>query len=130
MNSFFLSPAEAVIIITSLLTKGDFETLSGYYDLSGSEVKRSELVSGDFFIRNTPPEVGHPGGFWKYKHPFAPGFKYTGHHSTDREGVYIVEVGITIDQGKGVPVQRGFSSFYMVKSEKGWQVLPDEVVEK
>jgi len=46
----FSSPAEAVPIITELLQKKNFKVLSRYYDLSNSEIKLSDLESGDFFI--------------------------------------------------------------------------------
>ena len=72
---YFSSPAEAVPIITELLVKKNFKILAKYYDLSDSEVKISEMESGDFFIRKVRPKFSHPAGFWRYKHPFAPGFK-------------------------------------------------------
>ncbi len=114
-------------MIAELLRKEDFKTLANYYDLSGSDVQRSELESGDFFIRRKRPEVSHPGGFWRYKHPFAPGFEYAGKHQGSRKGVFVIEVAVSIDQGADSPVQMGRSFFYMVASEKGWQLLPDRV---
>jgi hypothetical protein len=36
-------------------------------------------------------------------------------------------MSISIDQGSGSPEQIGLSYFYMVKSDKGWKVLPDQV---
>lgn len=123
---FFESPALAIPIITELLKNGDFERLAGYYDLSGSEIEKSALKSGEFFIRENPPTVTHPGGFWRYKHPFAPGFDFSRARETERERVYRVEVKISIDQGEGVPEQVGFAYFYMIKSDMGWKILPDK----
>ncbi|NOX84483.1 MAG: hypothetical protein GXO86_00730 [Chlorobi bacterium] len=122
---YFTSPDEAVPIITDLLKNEDFKTLSAYYDLSGSKVKQADLESGEFFIRREKPAVSHPAGFWKYKHPFAPGFKYNSLQPTDRKGVYLVQVVVVIDQGEGTPSQVGTSGFYMIQSARGWQVLPD-----
>ena len=126
---YFSSPADAVPIITELLKKNNFKTLAGYYNLSNSEIKLSQLESGDFFIRKKRPEISHPAGFWRYKHPFAPGFKYKSVRATAKEAVFIVEVSISIEQGFDSPMQTGLSFFYMIKSDRGWQILPDRVVE-
>ena len=122
---YFTSPSEAVPVITDLLKKQDFKTLTAFYDLSFSKIKRADLESGDFFIRKEHPEADHPAGFWRYKHPFAPGYTFSSIQSTAQEGVYSVQVQIEIDQGADSPQQTGFSDFYMIKSDKGWQILPD-----
>jgi hypothetical protein len=126
---YFSSPAEAVQIISELLEKKNFKVLAQYYDLSHSKVKRSELESGDFFIRKERPEIAHPAEFWRYKHPFAPGFIFKSVQATAKETIYIVEVSISIDQGPESPKQIGLSYFYMIKSDKGWKILPDQVPE-
>ena len=59
---YFSSPAEAIPIISELLEKKNFKVLARYYDLSNSEIKLSELESGDFFIRKERPEIAHPAG--------------------------------------------------------------------
>ena len=126
---YFSSPAEAIQIITKLLKETNFKILAKYYDLSNSEIKLSELESGDFFIRKKCPEFAHPAGFWRYKHPFAPGFTFNRIQATAKDAVYVIEASISIDQGSDSPKQIGLSHFYMVKSEKGWKVLPDLVAE-
>jgi hypothetical protein len=126
---FFSSPVEAIQIITNLLKKKNFRILTKYYDLTNSKIKLSELESGDFFIRKERPEFAHPAGFWCYKHPFAPGFTLNKVQATSKDAVYLIEMSISIDQGSGSPEQIGLSYFYMVKSDKGWKVLPDQVSE-
>ena len=126
---YFSSPTDAIPIITDLLEKGNFRILARYYDLSNSKIKLSELKSGDFFIRKERPEIAHPAGFWRYKHPFPPGFIFNSVQATAKDAIYIVEVSISIDQGSDSPKQFGLSYFYMVKSDKGWKVLPDQVTE-
>ena len=126
---YFSSPAEAIQIISELLERKNFKILARYYDLSNSEIKLSELESGDFFIRKERPEIAHPSEFWRYKHPFAPGFKFKSVQATAKDAIYIVEVSISIDQGSDSPKQIGLSYFYMVKSDKGWKILPDQVAE-
>ncbi len=126
---FFSSPAEAIQIITELLKKANFKILAKYYDLSNSEIKLSELESGDFFIRKERPEFAHPAGFWRYKHPFAPGFTFNRIQATAKDEVYIIKMSISIDQSSDSLKQIGLSYFYMVKSDKGWKVLPDLVAE-
>jgi hypothetical protein len=124
---YFSSPEEAVPIITALLVKKAFKTLASYYDLSDSGINLIQLESGDFFIRKERPEVAHPTDIWQYKHPFSPGFKFSGMRSEERENVYLIHLEIIIDQGVDSPSQVGFDSFYMIKSDRGWQVLPDHV---
>lgn len=126
---YFSSPSEAVQIITELLELKNFKILAKYYDFSNSEIKLSELESGDFFIRKERPEIAHPAGFWRYKHPFPPGFIFNSVQATAKDAIYIVEVSISLDQGSDSPKQFGLSYFYMVKSDKGWKVLPDQVTE-
>jgi len=126
----FSSPSEAVNLITELLNEKNFKTLAKYYDLTNSEIKITDLESGDFFIRKVRPEIAHPGGFWRYKHPFAPGFTFKSARATTKDKVYIVEVSISIDQGMDSPIQIGSSYFYMLKTDKGWKLLPDPVAEE
>jgi len=129
-TKYFTSPKDAVPVIADLLKKQDFKTLVAYYDLSSSKAKKADLESGEFFIRKERPEPAHPAEFWRYKHPFAPGFKFNSVQATAKEGIYIVEVSISIDQGSDSPKQVGLSYFYMIKSDKGWKVLPDQVNEE
>jgi len=126
---YFSSPEEAVQVITELLQKQNFKNLAKYYDLSNSEIKLSELESGIFFIRKKRPEIAHPAGFWRYKHPFAPGFTFSSFQPTIKNAIYLVEVSIQIDQDLDSPQQSGRSYFYMIKSDKGWKVLPDQVAD-
>jgi hypothetical protein len=126
---YFSSPSEAIPIISELLEKKNFKILSRYYDLSNSEIRLSELESGDFFQKKDRPEIAHPAEFWRYKHPFAPGFKFKSVQATAKNAIYIVEVSISIDQGSDSPRQIGLSYFYMINSDKGWKILPDPVVE-
>ena len=121
-SRYFTSPEQAVIVITELLRREDWSALSRYYDLSDSKVDRQELESGRFFIRAEKPEGAHPAGFWRYKHPFAPGFKFDRVKATADPSVIVVAVSVEIDQGGGVK-QRGLSEFKMRNSQKGYQIL-------
>lgn len=123
--AFFESPEQAVKAISRMLTQEDWTSLARYYDLDGSGIDREDLVSGEFFIRTERPEVAHPGGFWRYKHPFAPSFEFVFTSSAREAGVVIVRVGISIDQGSGSPMQRGWQEFSMRESEAGFQILPN-----
>ncbi len=125
-NSYFTSPEQAVEVARQLLLAEDYDTLADYYDLSGSDIDRSDLVSGDYFVRRQRPEVSHPGGFWRYKHPFAPGFELSQVQPTDQASIYRVVMTITIDQGDDSPAQEGMSHFHMIESPRGWQFLPRE----
>ena len=123
MNAlYFESPASAIPEIKELLLASDWEILSRYYDLKDSDVKLEELLSGNFFIRNEKPEVAHPGGFWKYKHPFPPAFNYRS-STLLRDNIYQIDMEIEIDQGDD-NMQQGWVSFYMLKSDLGFRILP------
>ena len=121
---YFASPEEAVPLIARLLEARDFGALASYYDLSGSGVERAELESGAFFIREERPPVAHPAGFWRYRHPFAPGFQFLYAAPEGEADVFSVHVEIRIEQGAGAEDQVGYDEFRMVRSAAGWQVLP------
>ena len=122
---YFASPQEAVNIITELLGQSDWKTLASYYDLSGSGIDREELESGRFFIRQERPEAAHPAGFWRNRHPFAPGFEYL-FQTKAGESTVLVHVHIEIDEGGGM-TQEGRHAFKMRKTPSGYQVLPETV---
>ncbi len=139
--AYFDSPRQAVEEIGAMLVAKDWPALARYYDLEGSGIDRAQLVSGEFFWRTERPEVSHPA-FWRYKHPFSPGFHYAWSGSevdiagimaapgADRPegdpGIIKVTLEVEIGQGAGEPVQRGHSEFRMRKSERGYQVLPPD----
>lgn len=123
-GSYFTSPEEGVGQIKAMLLQEDWPRLAGYYDLSGTEIDRSTLTAGMFFIETERPDVAHPAGFWRFKHPFPPSFDYVEEEATDDPTVSLVRVGIEIEQGEGSPPQRGFMEFLMKQSDRGWQVLP------
>ncbi len=140
--AYFDSPRQAVEQITAMLEAKDWPALAHYYDLEGSGIDRAQLVSGEFFWRTERPEVSHPAGFWRYKHPFSPGFHYAWSGSEvgianimaapDADtpegdpGIVKVVLEVEIEQGAGEPVQRGFSEFRMRRSERGYQILPPD----
>jgi hypothetical protein len=120
---YFESPEKAVIACNELVRKQDWKTLARYYDLAGTGVKLAELESGEFFIRKERPANADPMGFWKTRHPFPPGFNFTGVEKTDDPAVVKVLVAVEIDQGGG-PKQRSVASFFVRKSPQGWRALP------
>jgi hypothetical protein len=121
---YFDDPRTAVTEISRLLRARDWSTLARYYDLEGTDLRRSDLESGAFFYTEQRPELAHPGGFWRYRHPFAPGFEYVSSRELGSGGRIEVTVGIEIDQGGGPP-QRGMRVFRMRRSARGYRVLPE-----
>lgn len=122
---YFDSPEQAVTMITKMLRRDDWRALASYYMLEGSTVSRSALVSGDYFIRRDRPEAAHPGGFWRYRHPFPAGFEFgwvKPMNGTD--DIIKVNVTIEIDQGGGM-MQRGIDTFLMRKSQYGYKIVPE-----
>ena len=120
---YFSSPQEAVERISAMLRRKDWGKLARYYDLTDTPIDRATLNSGEFFYTDKRPEAAHPAGFWHYKHPFAPGFKFDSVRKLETPGVIEVTVKVEIDQGDGTP-QRGIQTFLMRRSDKGYQVMP------
>ena len=119
---FFSNPRKAVQQTAKWLCDESWVKLALHYDLSGTQIPLSSLCTGSFFVRSKPPEVGHPGGFSRYKQPFAPSFSYQSHR-TLKSGEIEVKVHISIDQGGGM-VQEGWETFSLRRSAKGLQLLP------
>ncbi len=123
--AYFEDPQQAVDSIRTMLSANAWAELSRYYDLTGTDIKRKSLISGDFFVREKRPEVSHPAGFWRYKQPFSPQFSYLAQHPL-ADDIVEVTVHIEIDEGGGM-VQRGMDSFQLRKSTNGYQLLPKKI---
>ena len=120
--AYFKNPKQAVVAIKTMLFSSDYNKLARYYNLSGlDDTERGQIKSGDFFIRTEKPEMAHPAGFWRYKHPFAPQYNYLSERLIT-DGVVEVTVDIAIDQGSGMS-QRGMQHFYMQHTARGYQIL-------
>ena len=120
---FFDDPEQAVELIDQLVRDSNWPTLTRYYALASTDPRYPTLLNGSFFIeRGNPPSTFHPGGFWRFKEPFAPGFQF---HYTDRpsENIVKVIVQIEIEQGEGMPAQIGLDEFYLQQSPEGYQLL-------
>jgi hypothetical protein len=119
---YFSTPQESVELSSKLLIEEDWERLSKYYFLENSDKETlASLNSGAYFIRDKRPEVSHPALDWKYKKPFPPNFKYLNHIEISKDSIR-VNVNLEIDQGNGM-IQQGISSFYLIRSRKGYQFL-------
>ena len=119
---YFSGPKESVNTISTLLINENWERLSRYYSLDNVDKEVIDsLKDGRYFIRNKRPEVVHPADLWKYRKPFPPNYSYLSHNEIAGDTIQ-VEVYIEIDQGLGM-IQQGKSSFYLKKSEKGYQLL-------
>ena len=122
---YFDNPESAVPLIADMLRAKDWDRLARYYRLEGTDLDRAQLRSGEFFYTEEPPEAAHPAGFWRYKHPFAPGYEFVETRELQPLGQIEVIVAVEIDQGDGT-VQRGIDSFLMFRSPEGYQILPGE----
>ncbi|HSH96142.1 MAG TPA: hypothetical protein VK968_18500, partial [Roseimicrobium sp.] len=120
---YFSSPEDSVVRCTALMRSQNWSELAKYYDLTGSGVDRRDLESGTFFLRTNPPEMAHPGGLWKFREPFAPGFNFVSAELAGAPDIVAVIVGIAIDEGGGL-IQRGRTTFHLKRSTHGYQLLP------
>ena len=123
---YFSSPEQSVTRSTELMRTQNWPELARYYDLSDGNTARSDLESGKFFLRTNPPEDAHPGGLWRFREPFAPGYTFISAAPAGPPGVVAVTVGIAIDEGGGM-VQRGRTTFHLRQSALGYQLLPASV---
>lgn len=122
--AYFTDPKQAVDSIKTMLLSGNWVKLASYYDLKDMDaIERETFTSGNYFIRKESPELIHPGGFWRYKHPFSPQYDYFSYTTISDEFVEVT-VYIEIDEGFGM-VQRGIQVFYLRKSVKGYQLLSE-----
>jgi len=120
---YFSTPQESVELTAQLLIQEDWGTLLKYYFVENSDKETIDsLKNGSYFIRNKKPEVVHPAVSWRYKKPFDPNFKYSGHFEEDLARIK-VDVSMEMDQGNGM-IQQGTSSFYLIKSQNGYQLIP------
>lgn len=122
---YFSSTKGAVEIISELLRQQNWAELSRYYDLENTTLNPEELLSGRYFYRPARPEVSHPGGFSRFKEPFAPGFFYDGEileKSQDGYDIIKVNLRIRIDEGGGV-FQEGLDCFFLKKTKNGYRIL-------
>lgn len=122
-QKYFKSPEAAVEQIAVMLKAKNWAALVDYYDLSDSPVERSTLISGEFFYTDEKPAAAHPAGFWHYKHPFPPAFKFHSTRDLEEPSVIEVTVHVEIDQGGGM-IQRGMQTFLMRKTKHGYQIMP------
>jgi hypothetical protein len=124
MGKFFESPEKAVLQITELLLNEQWEELTGYYNLSDDKSLLDELTSGKFFVRTKIPEIAHPGGFWRYKEPFSPGFVFD--YQLIENDITTVYLKIEIEMGES-RLQKGMDSFKLKKfTGLGYKILlPD-----
>lgn len=120
---YFTSPQESVERISELLRNKQWTVLSEYYDLAGSNLDRQKLQSEEFFIRVERPASADPAGFWRYRHPFPPGFNFLTEQPSKEPNVITIVVFREIDQGGG-PMQKTLVEFQMRKSARGYQILP------
>ena len=121
---YFNTPQESVELASKLLVDEDWDTLSNYYFLENSDEETIDsLKNGSYFIRDKKPELIHPAASWRYKKPFDPNFNYL-NHVTEGEDRVKVEVSMEMDQGNGM-IQQGFSTFYLIKLDSGYQLLPN-----
>ncbi len=123
--TYFASPKEAVATISELARRRDWPALAGYYDLSGSTIELLTLLSGAFFVRSEQPAGAHPGGYWRARHPFPPGFDYLMAEPGGAPGVVTVTVHVSIEQGASASTQEGRAQFRLRESPRGYQILPD-----
>lgn len=124
---YFATPQAAIETATPLLQAKNWARLARYYDLSGSAVAREELANGSFFYSDRVEGLQHPAGLSRYKHPFAPGFRFLRTEAGPQPGTWKVIAQIEIDQGAGLPPQRGLSAFLLRQSEHGYRFLPTKV---
>ncbi len=124
-STAFDSPEAAVPQIRRMLRDEQWPQLASYYDLSESSLTYEDLASGGFFLNIDTNAGGQPREISRYRHPFPPAYEFSRVIDTADPNVVIVEMQIAIDQGEGMPIQRGLTWFKMRRSDGGWRILPE-----
>lgn len=119
---YFGSPEEAVETSARLLRASDWPTLRRYYDLEDSKVAPEDLESGKYFVECPPDEPG-TGAPCRYLHPFDPRYTFARVSPGSRKGEHEVVVQIEIQEEGGMKL-KGYASFEMRRSRRGWRILP------
>ena len=117
---YFSSPEKSVSIISNLLRNEEFLTLTSYYNLENTDLPIDVFYSGKYFLGEISSE--NPPGLFKYVKPLSPSFKFS-HIEELENNITRVHLELEIDQGEGM-VLRSIHSFDLVRSEKGFQILP------
>ena len=133
-SHYFQSPENAVLVVNQLLEARDWNKLANYYLLDDLGPKREELKSGRFFFREDSTGPQDPMGFWKYLHPFPPGFHFEGQEELEN-GTIKVQVAIEVldEPLPGTPpetpsVMRTMRAFYLhYTAGRGFKLLTDKV---
>ncbi len=124
----FASPQTAVDEIRLLIRAEDWTALAAKYDLSDSREPRARLESGEFFVNREAAAQPTGAAPRRVRRPFSPEFRYRATRATSDAAVVVIEMMVEIDQGDGLPVQRGYDYFKMRRNADGsWLILPHEV---
>ena len=124
-STYFASPAEAVSVITDLMRKEDWLKLGRYHDHAGMGWRENDMQDSAFYLHQIKPENTHPAIDWKYKYPFAPGFKFESVEDAPQVGVVRVILRFDIDAGGGTKQTR-LAVLLLRQSDKGYQLIPPD----
>lgn len=117
---YFSAPEVVVDETTTMLKAKAWKQLARYYDLTGFQVTRAELESGEYF--NPTPQGNLPS--FVGKRPFPLGFKFSSVEKTSTPDVLRINILLEIDQGGG-QIQRARDAITVRKSEHGYQLRPN-----
>lgn len=113
---YFSSPKESVNIISELLERQEWATLSRYYDMTYTKATKKEMLSGNFFIKPKNENEIH------YK-PFDPDFLFLDSHIIENE--YCI-VELTKELWKTCGVRSDASDFFFLhKVKNGYQIISE-----
>ncbi|TNE58280.1 MAG: hypothetical protein EP340_05850 [Alphaproteobacteria bacterium] len=120
---FFTTPETAVRRINTILAANDWRQLSQYYELDGTDISKTELETGQFFIGDAQ-RLSDPRN---YLHPFPPGAQFYGVRQLEGSDIFEVDVLWEMD----VPwakKQKHVTRFHMKRFPEGYRLLPDRVI--
>jgi len=122
---YFNDIRDAIELCTYLLLDEEWEKLASYYDLTNTTLTYNDIANRDFFMTDIKPfDTPLPANYWKYKHPFPPGYRYLFSEPLDSE---ITKIWLTnkFEIGDGL-VKDGRFWFLMRYKLDGYQIVPPE----
>lgn len=122
-DKYFDDPRTAVEVSTYLLLDENWAEIACYYYLKDTDLTYDDINCSNFFMQNKKPKNNPlPALYWKYKHPFPPGYRYL---FTEPIDVDIMRIWLTnkFEVGEGVR-REGRHSFLMKYTINGYQFIP------
>lgn len=129
---FFASPEQAADEIGRLAARGDWATLSRYFDLAGADIDPIELQSGAWFAVDPAAYVGPPVPALSLRFPFASCCRLVGSVTEGDAARLIYHCRVVLGDEESAPGRRQTKAtlsqravLQLRRCARGWRLLPE-----